>query len=377
MRTPSVVEMSGDVQVFEETVDQNLQRSGPAPWAWLLIGLAVGLGAGVVFLAPALVPTETTSAVSVEETAPAIPGAPSEENGIADIVADFPDALVGLAQTQLSSYEYVLWPYASDVLTRGLPISSSGQATIDSSGTWVASTMELPEPGGVMLSMGQVGNLNPVATGVSSNVWHDSREGVLGYTADQEGATGLWVTSLVTGPDLILALPQGARLAAWGDWGYAVFGAAGQRFDLLTTNGELKTIVEGVPVASHRSGWILVVDDGTAMLVSSGGGVRVIPDFPRVEGESLAGAISPDGQRVAVLGSNGLAVGSVDGSEKSVLINTGFRSNQVSWSSDSRFVMAPANRGVTVFDTVSMEAESVLGDLLLSWVGVIPLTPAS
>ena len=369
--------MSGEVQVLEETADHDRLQTGPAPWAWLLIGLAVGLGAGVVFLAPALVPTETTEAANVDETAPAIPGAPSEENGIADVVSDFPDALVGLAQTQLSSYEYVLWPYASDVLTRGLPIPSSGQATIDSSGTWVASTMELPEPGGVMLSMGQVGNINPVATGVSSHVWHDSREGVLGYTAEQGGETGLWVTSLVAGPDLILALPQGARLAAWGDWGYAVSSSAGQSFDLLTTNGELKTKVDGIPVASHASGWVLVVDDGTAMLVSSGGGVRVIPNFPRVEGESLAGAISPDGQRVAVLGTNGLAVGSVDGSEKSVLINTGFRSNQVSWSSDSRFVMAPSNRGATVFDTVSREAESVLGDLLFSWVGVIPLTPAS
>jgi hypothetical protein len=322
-------------------------------------------------------PTATTVA-AVEDTAPAFPGRPSEENGVADVVTGFPDALVGLAHTQLGSYEYVLWPFASDVMTRGLPIPASGEASIDSSGTWVASTMQLPEPGGVMLSMGQVGNIAPVATKVMSHAWHDSREGLLAYTAEEAVGTGLWVSSLVGGSDLVATLgTQTTRLVAWGDWGYAVFDPDNRRFELLTADGELKTVVDGVPVASHPSGWVLVVDEGAVNLVSAGGGVRAVTDFPRVEGQDLGGAISPDGRWVAVLGSAGLAVGTVDGSEKSVLINLGARSNQVSWSSDSRFVMVPTTRGATVFDNVTWEPRTVLPDLLLDWVGVIPLTPAS
>jgi hypothetical protein len=369
--------MSGEVRVLEESVEREPRRTAPAPWTWLLIGFAVGIGAGVLFLAPALSPTATTQP-EVDETAPVVPGRPSEESGIADVVTDFPDALVGLAETQLGSYEYVLWPFASDFLIRGLPIPANGGA-IDSSGTWVAGVMDLPESG-AMLSMGQVGAIRPIATGVGSHSWHDSREGLLAYTVDTGGVTELWTTSLVGGSKEITVLPGlpgDSQIVTWGDWGYVVSHPESGGFDLLTPDGALKTNVDGVPVASHPSGWVLVVDNGTARLVSSGGGVRGIPDFPRVEGPSLGGAISPDGEWVAVVGTNGLAVGRVDGSEKSVLMNTGFRSAQVSWSSDSRFVMAPSTRGATVFDTASWELTSVLGSVLLDWVGVIPLTPAS
>jgi hypothetical protein len=370
--------MSGEVRVLEESVEREPRQAAPAPWTWLLIGFVVGIGAGVVFLAPALSPTATTQP-EVEETAPVVPGRPSEESGIADVVTDFPDALVGLAETQLGSYEYVLWPYASDSLIRGLPLPATG-GTIDVSGTWVAGVMDLPESGGAVLSMGQVGAIQPVATKVDSHSWHDSREGQLAYIIDAGAESQLWTTSLVGGSREIVALPglpADSKIVTWGDWGYVVSHPESGGFDLLTPDGELKTNVDGVPVASHPSGWVLVVDEGITRLVSSGGGVRGIPDFPRVEGSSLGGAISPDGERVAVIGANGLAVGRVDGSEKSVLMNTGFRTAQVSWSSDSRFVMAPSTRGATVFDTGSWELTSILGSVILDWVGVIPLTPAS
>ncbi|MCI0424777.1 MAG: hypothetical protein L0Z49_08945 [Actinobacteria bacterium] len=370
--------MSGDVRVVEETHDQESRGGAPAPWLWLLIGLAVGLGAGVLFGAPALTPTVTTQ-VEVGDTAPPLPN-PSEETGVSDVVAEFPDALVAISQTSIGSYEYVLWPHVSDVVVRGLPIASSGQVSVDTSGRWVAATTALPGSESDLLSMGLVSQISPVATKVSSYAWHDGVEGLLAYTTLDDDGWGLWVTSLIRGPSSITSRPEPdeeVRLAAWGDWGFAIHYPARGRFDLLTPDGLLKTNVTGVPVGSHESGWILVVEDGQTTLVSAGGGVRGIPDLPQVDGPPLAGAISPDGRRVAVLGSNGLVVGSVDGSEKTVVVNVGFRHSHVWWSSDSRFVIAPALRGVTVFDTRTRDALTVLEDHLVVRVGVIPLNGAS
>jgi hypothetical protein len=370
--------MPDDVRVLDDAVDQEKQARVPSQWVWLLIGLVVGLGAGVVLLGPAMGPTATTAVVG--DTAPVLPGAPFEELGIAEEIPDFPDALVAISRTQIGSYDYVLWPTDTGDVVRSLPIASPGLPTLDVSGRWIAATTDLDEPGTSLLSMGQVSGISPIFTGVTSHAWHDSEDRLLGYTGVADGEWELWVASPHSGEELVMRRPansEDVRLAAWGEWGFALSYPDRGAFDLITPEGDLKTVVSGTPLGSHESGWILVVEDTVTRLVSAGGGVQAVTDFPQVEGSTLAGAISPDGRRVAVLGSNGLVVGSIDGSEEAVVVDVGLRHYQVSWSSDSRFVLAPALPGATVYDTVSGDVFSILRDRLVVWVGVIPLTTTS
>jgi hypothetical protein len=368
--------MSGDVRVIDDGVEQDQAARGPAPWLWIAIGFAVGLAAGVVFVAPAVTPSEAVATPTEDADVPAAPGQPTEGVGISRVVTDFPDAMVAIAETETGSLQYILWPYATDVVVRSLPVGSSGAVEVDDSGRWVAVTTALPGDDGALLSMGLTTGIAPLESEVASFSWSDTDDGVLGYTRTDAAGWGLWSARAVGEPHLVGTTDDvtGGELVAWGDWGWAL-ARADAGFDLLTPEGVLRTTVSGIALDSHQSGWLLVVDDGV-MMVSAGGGVRAIDDFPKLLGP-WGGAISPDGSKVAVLGSNGLGWGPIDGSEAPAIVQVGSRAPQVSWSSDSRFVMIPGNRGVHVYDTESRALRTVLPEHLVIWVGVIPLTPAS
>jgi hypothetical protein len=324
---------------------------------WVLAAVAFGLGLalGTLIAAPGdVAPVDTTDGLErgspdVTETTEAT------DSGISGEVAEFPDALVAVGDTIGSGHEYLLWPVAGKLVTRSMTGGSDVQ--LDSTGRFIAVSEELPDTSGSLLSAGRYNAIRPVASGVTSYDWHDSNPGQLAYTIENDEKWELYRVTGGFGASLVrTADPNSGTVAEWGDWGYAIQ-LPDDRVQLLTPSGEPKDVESGVALASHESGWVLAEDNGGLKLVSAGGGVRTveggeIPDL--IQGA----AFSPDGSRAAVVTRAGVHVIDLDDPEVNMLA-PGANLGWVTWSSDSRFVVAPAASGVAVYDVMNEESYRV------------------
>ena len=367
--------MGGDVRVIEDGIERDHRDARPGVWLWLLVGFVVGLGSGVVFLSPTANPSPPTT-TGPQQTAPPPPNRPADPVGISQVVAGFPDALVAIVETESRSLEYHLWPVEGGIVIRSLPAGITDNVSLDAFGTSLAVAAGIPGEEEALLSMGKSTGITPMAFGVRSFRWHDSSGGYLSYTGVEGGSWGLWTITALRVPELVASdsTVEPGILAAWGDWGWAVYHPETVSFDLLTESGELRTSVEGVPFDSHQSGWLLVLSDRVT-LVSAGGGIRALTVPPDAAGAPSAGSISPDAAKVALLGSEGLVIAEVDGGAEPVRLEVEWRAADLAWSSDSRFVLIPGFRGVTVVDTETSSVQTVMRNEIVQGVGVIPLSP--
>ena len=184
----------------------------------------------------------------------------------------------------------------------------------------------------------------------------------------------LWVVGPDRIPDLIArGLDDRGDVAAWGEWGWALQTQSGV-VTLLTSSGEINNVYEGIALDSHPTVGVLIDDDGL-ILVSASGVVTMLSASVDSIGGAKAAEISPDGTKVAVVGGAGLKVLPVDGEGE--VIDAPFTTGpfQVTWSSDSRFVIVPWVGGIIVVDTV--ESGRTYQDLTshrVRAVAVIPLT---
>jgi hypothetical protein len=285
------------------------------------------------------------------------------------MVPGFPDALVAVGDSIGSGHDHLLWPVGGSLVTR--PMTGGGDIHLDASSIFVALTEAVPDLPASMLSMGRFNAIRPLSTGVTSYSWHDSTSGYLAYTTEVDEEWRLYRVSGGFQPKLITrGSLDGATIAAWGDWGFAVQLPDGQ-IQMLTSEGELKDVTAGVAMASHESGWILVADEGLK-LVSAGGGVRIL-DRPQVPETVFAASFSPDGSRVAVVGNREVVVYDVDDAEATITA-AGFQGGWVTWSSDSSFLVAPARSGVFIHDLEKGESHQVLVGHSILTAGVLPLS---
>ncbi len=127
---------------------------------------------------------------------------------------------------------------------------------------------------------------------------------------------------------------------------------------LINREGEFKDFEAGRAYASHETGWVFMTDEDLK-IVSAGGGVRRFMPVPNQFDPISAASFSPDGSRVAMAGHFGVAVLDREADELIELSPT-FSADWVTWSSDSRFVLAPAQSGVYVHDLESGETHQVL-----------------
>lgn len=347
--------MSPDSMVIEDGIDEAgsepRSRSG---WFLVAIGFAFGLALGIVATSP--LDTAITGDTVEESLTGDDPDPPASEtnSGISEVVPGFPDALVAIGNGPGSGLEHLLWPVRGPVVIR--PMTNGTDVRIDTSGDYFAMSTQIPDLAGVMLSVGRSSVVRPVQSGVASYAWHDSERGHLAYTTvDDDGWRLLRVTPQFSPEAVPTAEYSGGSLVGWGDWGY-VIQTSQDEVVLLTAAGEFKDRENGRAVASHHTGWVLV-EDGRFKLVSAGGGVRLL-DLPEVPTPLFSAAFSPDGGLVAVAGTFGVVV--FDLSDQSSVELPNFRARDVSWSSDSRFVIAPSQRGVLVYDLGAEELHRVL-----------------
>ena len=338
-----------------------------------LIAFLVGLGIGVIFVGPVVDTTPSTldSPALAEEPEPAESGpVPSEPTdlGVSEIVPDFPDALVGIGRSPGRAFEHLLWPIRGSLVARTM--NGGDNVAFDRASQFIAHTSSLPDLEGLLLSMGRFTSIRPAQTGVTGFQWHDTRSGLLAFTSDSDGEWGLFRMSADLSPRPVSAdQPAGTRVTAWGDWGFAV--ANGSQTVLLNPEGQQRAVFDGSVLASDGGGW-LFASTPEPRLVSAGGGVEVLRGL-EVVGSIRGARFSPNGARLAVVGTAGVAVVELaDGDEIRFSGLSG--SNWVEWSSDSRFLIRSAASGLTIDDTLSGASYRLLQGRTILAAGVRPLT---
>lgn len=339
--------------VTEDGVEERISRPRPRP-PWILVVVSVGLG----FAMGTLVTSDADPVSEVSTTVTSVvdePRAP-ESAGVSGVIPGFPDSIVAVGGGIGAGVEVWHWPSGGPLVTRG--ISDGEDVRFDATGQFVALTEPIPGLPGFLLSMGRFNSIRAVRSGVTSYAWHDSRSGEMAYTTEDDGRWQLYRASRTLVPDTVLdgRFDMGS-VVAWGEWGYAIQ-IADDQVALVNGEGEFKDFEAGKAYASHETGWVFMTDKDLK-IVSAGGGVRRFMPLPDQLDPISAASFSPDGSRVAMAGRFGVAVLDRDAEELIELL-PGFSADWVTWSSDSRFVLAPAQSGIHVHDLESGETHQVL-----------------
>lgn len=347
------------IMVVEDGVDERSPQSRGRS-LWLLVAVSFGLGVVVGVLATApLEPTaspEPTATVPTGDTTPSPDPASGDTGGIASVIPTFPDAIVAVGDGVGGGLQHLLWPPDEALVVRGM--TEGGDVRFDATGQFIAMTESIPDLPGVLLSMGRFSAIRPVRSEVTSFAWHDSRSGEMAYTTEQEGGWQLHRAARTLAPSLVLEDRfRGGSIAAWGDWGYAIQ-AGEDEVALVNADGAFKDLEPGRALTSHESGWVFIADDDFK-LVSSGGGVRRLMPLEDDRDAIVAAEFSPDATKVAIAGRSGVAVLNIADSELRDL-SPDFPAQWVAWSSDSRYVIAPARSGMFIHDLESGRARHVL-----------------
>lgn len=347
-----------------------------APLSSVVVALTaflVGLGIGAIFIGPVVETTPSTiasPAVGDGETPAESGPVPVEPTdlGVSEIVDGFPDALVSIGRSPGRAFEHLLWPVSGSLVIRTM--NGGDNVSFDRATQFIAHTSTIPDLEGSVLSMGRFTSIRPAQTGVSGFQWHDTRSGLLAFTSETTGEWSLFRMSADLSPRRVsVDQPVGSSISAWGDWGWAI--TDGTRTVLLNSEGQQRAEFDGDVIASDGSGWLFAAEP-EPRLVSAGGGVELVGGLD-VVGSVRGASFSPDGARLAVVGTEGAAVVELDDDDQ-ILFTAGRGSNWVRWSSDSRFLIRSAANGVVVDDTATGESFRLLTSHTILTAGVVPLS---
>ena len=356
--------------VVEDGVDTAITTRRPASaWLVLILGFALGLGFGVLITTgpateqipsgqpPIVVPDVMTTAGG-DETLP----------GLGSVVPGWTDSLVAIAGSETGVLRRVVWPRHSEPRER--PMTVGKTPTVDASGLMVAAVVLSADSSGDILLKGRFNSMQPVASGITSFAWHDRDPAWLAYTTVVDAEWRLWVAK-PTGESVLVATEaaSGGRLATWGEWGFAIETEDGE-IRLLTPEGLLRDTHVGTVFDSHGSGWIAVANERIE-LVSSGGGVRALDASLDVLGTIYDMTFSADGELLAVSASDGMGVVPVGRDSRLIRFEPG-ADGFITWSSDQRYVIFPASRGVFIQDLAAGTRHRVLEDYVVLEAAAVP-----
>ncbi len=368
-RPLAFVLMSENVTLVEDGVAPSKQRSPSRPsWVLGVAGFVLGLGLGVLVVGPAPEATSSSTPLNPPDGEPPLIEPEDEVTppGLAEVVPNFPDALVAVAVGSGSALQRIFWPLETPMQVSAL--TGGDEVLLDSTAQHVALSTTVPEAHGTLLSMGRFNSIEPVAQGVASFAWHDSTPGWLGYTLDPGGSTMILTTKGEFSPSLVTDLVGPPHsLVGWGDWGWVLQGEDDVVF--LEPGGVVEHSEPGVALATHRSGTTLVKDVDGLHLVSLGAGTRPLASDVEWSDDAIA-RFSPDGGAVAISGPGGLQTLDVSSGQLRQLSNLATQS--MAWSSDSRFLLTATGAGVVIFDVEGDQIRPILRDYPIVEVGVLP-----
>jgi hypothetical protein len=355
--------------VIEDGLETKRRKTDSPPWGWLVAGLLTGVGISVLLFRvdPGSVPTETST--------PGQGTVLGSEQGIADVVDEFPDGLVATARAGGQSLQILTWPVQSALSSAPLPFGAStpsNPVAFDPSGQAMAALLPVAdEPLGVLYA-GVPESASIISLDVSGFAWHDSAPLSLAYTTVDDGEILLWVTrdDLVSSELVARAVGIQGHVTGWGDWGFAIQDVEEDSIVLFTGSGEIKDTHSGRVLDSSLDGWLAIDDDGISLL-SAGGGVVGI-DRPGLTESAAAARFSNDGAFLGLLTGEEIQVVSLD--DETELVESGARPGlpQLAWSSDGRFVIYPGVSGVVVVDTADWKVDVVLDTYVITGLGALP-----
>ncbi len=356
--------MTAVLDLVEDGID-NTEISRPPSWKWLPIVLSfvAGLGIGVMTLGSDQQAVQgdrsDTLEAAIDSDGPGI--------GIAIAVPGFPDSLVAIAATENSALDRILWQTRAAPTTRAM--ADGDNVLLDPNAEFIALSSSVPGLDGSLLSMGRFNLIRAISPGVTSYAWHDTESGSLAYSVeDGTGVRLATVNSRGLKNDVDWIGPNGARVIAWGDWGWAIQ-TSSDTMVLLTPDGDFKDSEVGKVFDSHESGWLFAIEGTEAKLVSSGGGVKRFKVEPDV-GIVFDASFAPDADLVAVAGSQGIVILNRNSDERLVISETS--ASWVTWSSDSRFVLSSARVGIVIYEMATGRRTSVLDHLSIITARVAP-----
>ena len=363
--------MAPEPMVLEDGVEQETTRPrGTPPWLLVVVAFGFGLALGTL-VSPSDDDSgsgEAPSTPTTEQPPVTLP-ALEEGAGIGAHMAGFPSGIAAVGSIPNDGgLHHLVWPLDGPLLASGM--TNGDDVRLDATGQFVALSQPVPGTPGVVLSSGRPTSVQPVLSGVTGYEWHDSRSGELAFTTSEDGGWSLFRASRTLVPELVAeGEDEGATVVGWGDWGYAVQITEGQ-VALLNAEGDFRDVERGRGLDSHHSGWLVMVDEDLK-LVSAGGGVRRVLPLNEELQPVAAASFSPDATKVALAGSFGIAVIDVDRAEVTDL-SPAFPAGWVSWSSDSRFVIAPAFSGVMIHDLESGDSSNVLREYSIHDAAALP-----
>jgi hypothetical protein len=324
--------------------------------AWLLVGVGLGFAFSLLFnsAVPDVLP-DAPGGATATTLAPA--------SGVGDVIPGYPDGMnILVSPGEGRALEVLTWPLQGEPFYRSIPLGDidlDGTARFDASGQFLAATTETPD--GLVLRGGRPNTFGVVASGVTGFAWHDSNPADIAWSTFEDGVLQIWVSEDAgLGEVVVSGVGIGDSVDAFGDWGFAVATPGGDDL-ILDRSGELVGTVAGRTVASHAAGVLLVTDtDGAAVVAADD--LETLFDLRAagINSVVIGAEFSPDGERVALTGPTGLTIAEFGDVIEAVSFPIRAGSDSLSWSSDGRFVLVSAFRGVAVLDTETGEISSVL-----------------
>lgn len=355
--------MAQDVEAIDGAVETgpsdspSSRRAGP--WRWLAVGVAIGLGVGLLLVGS---PGDEPSPSG--EESPSGLDAPLEDTSVAEIGALLP-RVVGIESVDGEHLRQIRGPISGPFAEEPLPVGTGSEVSVDQSGRWLAVTSTTPG-GQRVLMIGRLPRLVPTAANVESFAWHDNRSGLLSYIENtSDGTRALKVVEAGSDPRLVATGDQlEGDIAAWGDWGWAIQRSGGS-VAILDEEGEITEIAEGLALDSHSTGWIVTVSEGglVHVVVPGGGTVWIEIEYSSIGGIGMA-SLSPDRKKIALVGPMGVMVSPLNLEGDALTVPLSSLPTAVSWSPDSRFVILSQRTGAMVLDTWARGDEQTIHELV-------------
>lgn len=357
--------MARDVDAAEDAAENAVEAEPPepsppgrsGPLIWLGLGVLIGFGVGLLFIGQSP-DTEPAGDATTESGL----GAPLEEGENQELGALLPQ-VIGVERVDGANLQQIVGPVTGPFTTQPLPVSAESEVVVDESGRWLAARSETPD-GGEVLMFGKLPSLVPTSTNVDSFAWHDARSGVLSYIENTDGAKTLKIVEAGQDPQVITSGAHlDGRLAAWGDWGFALQRESGT-LAILDTQGDVAEVSGGLILDSHGTGWIVTVTDGGLInvVIPGGGTVWIDIDYESIGGVGMA-SLSPDRKKIALVGPIGVKVGQLNREGDALTVPLGSLPTAASWSPDSRFLILSQRSGAMVLDTWARGDQQAIHEL--------------
>lgn len=265
-------------------------------------------------------------------------GLEAEQRGLARAIPGWTDTLLVVATNGSEAMDLVMWPPAGPLAIRPQAAAWTAVtlrqrpfdefAAFDSSGRHIALAAPVAREESVVLLAGRLEESAAVASSVTSYAWHVTEPHSLAFIVDD--GTGSFLELMRGAPraaERFGVVPSGARIVAWGDWGFVVATEDG-----LEAIGS-QSRIEGRFVAAGPDGVIVAAGNTLSLWDPASGAAQPVSG----PADAVIAAFAPDGDSVAIATPERIVI--VDRAGETVYETAWSFVESLAWSSDGRHLI--------------------------------------